>query len=147
MKPRPPNPARSALMARVRQRGTKPEQIVASALVGLGIAFRRNHRILAGAPDFSNRTKRWAIYVHGCFWHHHTACKKATTPNANHEFWQEKFRASRRRDAAAIRALRGLGLRVTIVWECETRNFPALTRRLSKIFESRGIDVRQPVDH
>lgn len=147
MKAQTPDPARSRLMARVRQSRTKPEQVVAGLLVGLGIAYRRNNRILAGAPDFSNRSKRWALYVHGCFWHHHTACKRATTPKANHEFWVEKFRANRRRDAQAIRALRALGLRITVVWECETRDVSALAIRLSKVFETRGIDVRQPVDH
>ncbi len=105
-----PDPKRSALMARVRQRGTTPELVVASILRNLGLAYRLNVRGLAGSPDFSNRRRRWAIYVHGCFWHQHTGCKHATMPKANEAFWRDKFTTNRRRDANAIRSLAPLGV-------------------------------------
>jgi len=127
-----PDPKRSALMARVRQRGTTPELIVASILRNLGLAYRLNVRGLAGSPDFSNRRRRWAIYVHGCFWHQHTGCKHATMPKANEAFWRDKFTTNRRRDANAIRSLRRLGFRVVMVWECETREVELLKARLAK---------------
>ena len=126
-----PDAKRSALMARVRQRGTAPELAVGSLLRSLGFAYRRNVRRLAGSPDFSNRRRKWAIYVHGCFWHRHTGCKHATAPKANAAFWRDKFAANRRRDAKAIRSLRREGFRVLIVWECETRHAEALKDRLS----------------
>ena len=132
MKLQPPDPQRSALMARVRQRGTAPELVVASVLRKLGLAYRRNVRALAGSPDFSNRKREWAIYVQGCFWHHHTGCVRATVPKANEAFWRDKFTTNRRRDAKAIRSLRRAGLRVVIVWECETREVERLTARLAK---------------
>ena len=132
MKLEPPDPKRSALMARVRQRGTTPELVVASVLRKLGFAYRRNVRALAGSPDFSNRKREWAIYVQGCFWHHHTGCVRATAPKANEAFWRDKFTTNRRRDAKAIRTLRREGLRVVVVWECETREVERLTARLAK---------------
>ena len=130
MKLKPPDPLRSALMARVRQRGTTPELVVASVLRKLGFAYRRNVRALAGSPDFANRKRGWAIYVQGCFWHHHTGCVRATVPKANQAFWRDKFTTNRRRDAKAIRTLRRLGFRVVMVWECETREVERLTARL-----------------
>jgi DNA mismatch endonuclease (patch repair protein) len=127
-----PDPKRSALMARVRQRGTEPEQVVASLLRRLGFGYRRHVRLLAGAPDFSNQKRKWAIFVQGCFWHHHTNCPRATVPKANEAFWREKFAANRRRDARALRALRRVGFRVVVIWECETREPAKLRERLER---------------
>ena len=132
MKLQPPDPQRSALMARVRQRGTTPELVVAAVLRKLGFAYRLNVRALAGSPDFANRKRGWAVFVQGCFWHHHTGCVRATVPKANEVFWRDKFTTNRRRDAKAIRALRREKLRVVVVWECETREVERLTARLAK---------------
>jgi DNA mismatch endonuclease (patch repair protein) len=134
-----PDPNRSALMARVRQRGTRPELAVAALLRGLGLAYRLNARGLAGSPDFSNQRRQWAIYVHGCFWHQHTGCKHATVPKANEAFWRDKFATNRRRDAKAILTLRREGFRVLIVWECETREPARLGIRLARVLAARGI--------
>jgi DNA mismatch endonuclease (patch repair protein) len=140
-----PDPKRSALMARVRQRGTAPELVVASILKGLGLAYRRNVRGLAGSPDFSNRRRKWAIYVHGCFWHQHTGCKRATIPKANEAFWRDKFETNRRRDAKAIRSLRREGFRVMIVWECDTREVARLALRLAKVLGATHADTDAPI--
>jgi len=113
-----PNPARSALMRRVRQERTSAEDAVARSLRAAGIAYRRNVRSLPGSPDFANKSRRWALFVQGCFWHHHTNCKRATIPKSNCRFWSEKFAANRRRDAAKVRQLRRAGYRVLLIWEC-----------------------------
>lgn len=134
-------------MARVRQKATAPERIVAAALRRAGLAYRLNVRTLAGSPDFANRTRRWAVFVHGCFWHHHTGCRRATTPTHNRQFWTEKFAANRRRDARAIRQLRRSGYRVVMIWECEARDPETLAARISKILEPRRVNVREPIDH
>lgn len=129
----PTDPKRSALMKRVRQTGTSAEDAVARALREAGLSYRRNVRDLPGAPDFANKTKRWAIFVNGCFWHHHR-CSRGTTPKRNREFWTDKFVANRKRDAAKARALRKLGFGVLIVWECESERsdlFVRLRRQLS----------------
>lgn len=120
-------------MARVRQRGTRPETQVARALRSLGLAYRLNVRALPGSPDFANRKRRWAIFVNGCYWHHHTGCRRATVPKANEAFWRTKFRDNRTRDARAIRALREMGFRVVVVWECRAES---ASDRLSEILET-----------
>jgi DNA mismatch endonuclease (patch repair protein) len=123
--------ARSELMKRVKQRGTQVESTVGTALRRAGLSYRKNVRSLPGTPDFANRSKGWALFVNGCFWHRHTNCARSKIPTRNRDFWQEKFRANRRRDARKIRELRQLGLRVVVVWECEVRDPAALAARLS----------------
>lgn len=134
-------------MSRVRQRGTDAETRVGAVLRSLGAHYRLNAKSLPGSPDFSNRRRRWALFVHGCFWHHHTGCPRATIPKSNTVFWQNKFRDNRRRDARVVKKLRCDGLLVIVVWECEALDADMLKIRLSNMLKSRGIDMRQPKNH
>ena len=142
-RPIPDTPERSRLLGRVRQKKTAPEEVVAKALRRLGLAYRRNVKGLPGSPDFANRKRGFAIFVDGCFWHHHTGCRRATVPKNNRAFWQAKFAANRARDAAAIRALRRLGFRVLVIWECELARVEARLARVlvAKSPENGGEDT------
>jgi len=111
-------------MKRVRRQRTRPEDVVARALRARGLSYRRNVRSLPGSPDFANKRAGWAIFVMGCFWHHHTACRRAGLPTRNREFWAAKFADNRRRDAAKVRALRRAGFRVLLLWECAIFDAP-----------------------
>jgi DNA mismatch endonuclease, patch repair protein len=134
--PGPPvDPKRSALMARVRQAGTKPEILVWEAAKQLGLAMLRNVRRLPGSPDIVFPASRKAIFVHGCFWHRHPGCARTTTPKTRAMYWQEKFRANRLRDARARAALRRLGWKSMVVWECQTVSEGALRARLRRFLE------------
>lgn len=133
-----PAPETSARMARIRQKGTKIESIVAAALRDLGLHYRKNVRKLPGSPDFANRSRRWAVFVHGCFWHHHAGCHRATIPKSNRGFWIAKFRDNRRRDARCIGRLRREGYRVIVIWECQQHR---IRDKLAKILETRGVDA------
>lgn len=144
MRPTAPSPERSRLLGRVRQKGTAAELAVGGALRALGVAYRKNVRGLPGSPDFANQKRRWAVFVQGCFWHRHTGCRRAIIPKANRSFWIEKFARNRARDAAAVRTLRRDGFRVVLIWECEV-DLAAI--KLSKVLESRSVDVSKPVDH
>lgn len=121
---------RSALMQRVRRRGTPAEIAVAALCREIGLHYRLNVKSLPGSPDLANRAKRWAIFVNGCFWHAHKNCRLAKAPNRNREFWERKFIDNRARDARKARELRSLGFVVAIVWQCETADEDALRRRL-----------------
>ncbi|SOD96529.1 very short patch repair endonuclease [Caenispirillum bisanense] len=131
------DPERSRLMTRVRQKGTAPELVVRGILRSLHLGYRLQARDLPGSPDIVNRRRRWAVFVHGCYWHHHTSCRRATVPKRNHEFWTAKFAANRRRDARVVRDLRRRGYRVVIVWECETAAPDVLAARLERILAHR----------
>lgn len=132
-------PETSARMAGIRQKDTKAENLVAISLRNLGLHFRKNVKRLPGSPDFANASKYWAVFVNGCFWHHHTGCRKATVPKSNTEFWVEKFRANRKRDASAIRRLRSSGYKIVVIWECQSE---CAQEKLSKILEPCSIKTR-----
>jgi DNA mismatch endonuclease (patch repair protein) len=123
----------SARMARVGQKGTKPELIVRRMLSALGHRYRVENRDLPGAPDLANRSRGWAIFVHGCFWHRHRGCKKTTTPTRNRAFWLAKFERNVARDKRVVRQLRAGGFSVITVWECETVDVDRLGRRLQRL--------------
>jgi DNA mismatch endonuclease (patch repair protein) len=123
-------PERSALMSRVRQKGTANELIVRQALHSMGGRFRVNRRALPGSPDVSSERRRKAIFVNGCFWHAHRGCPKATLPKNNAEFWQAKLASNVERDARKISELRHLHFDVLVVWECELLQSAKLRKRL-----------------
>ncbi|HYK01017.1 MAG TPA: very short patch repair endonuclease [Thermoanaerobaculia bacterium] len=124
-------PERSALMARVRQKGTANELVVRQALHALGGRFRVNRRALPGSPDISSERRRKAIFVNGCFWHAHRGCLKATLPKNNGDFWRDKLAANVARDARKTAELRRLRFDVLIVWECELPHLARLRTRLN----------------
>src|SRR5205809_7315516 len=113
------DPATSRRMARIRQRDTSAERLVCNCLRRLGLRFGTRNGDLPGSPDIANRSRRWAVFVHGCFWHAHPRCAKATVPKRNRSFWLEKFTDNRIRDRRVIRALRAKGYRALVIWQCE----------------------------
>jgi DNA mismatch endonuclease (patch repair protein) len=123
---------RSALMSRVRQRNTAPEEAVRACLRGLRLRFQANRRNMPGSPDILLPDHMTAIFVHGCFWHRHAQCKKTTTPKTRRAFWTKKFRANVTRDRVASRKLRLYGWRVVTIWECQTKDVAALARILER---------------
>jgi DNA mismatch endonuclease (patch repair protein) len=116
-------------MQRVRQRDTAPELALRSVLHAHGIRFRVCQRDLPGRPDLVNKRRRWAVFVHGCFWHGHAGCSKATLPKTNTAFWVAKIAANQARDERKNRALEELGYLVLTVWQCELDD----PRRISRI--------------
>jgi DNA mismatch endonuclease Vsr len=128
----PTDPATSRRMAGIRQASTKPELAVRQALRDLGASYRISNRDLPGSPDVANRRQKWAIFVHGCFWHRHQACVRTTTPTRNRGAWETKFAANVARDRAKLAALEALGFRVLTIWECETTDAHALGARVER---------------
>jgi len=123
----------SRRLSRFGHEPSKPEKVVRRALHLAGLRFRIHNRDLPGSPDVANRRARWAVFVHGCYWHHHPGCRRATIPARNRAFWLEKFRANRRRDARVVRELEAAGYEVAVVWECEAADQRMLRSRLSRL--------------
>lgn len=92
---------RSAVMAKVKGRGTKPELQVRKALTALGVRYRLNRKDLPGSPDVVMAGRRLAIFVHGCFWHGHDCARGSRVPKANRDYWLAKVARNKARDAAA----------------------------------------------
>lgn len=129
-------------MRGIRQRGTAPELAVRSALSAIGLRYRLNDQRVPGSPDLFNESKRFAVFVHGCFWHRHPGCIRSTFPRTNATFWRTKFRANVRRDARKADQLSSLGYTVFVVWECETQDLLGLQRRLRRAFSKKRILMR-----
>lgn len=134
----------SLRMADIRQHGTTPELVVRRLVTSLGMRYRVKNRDLPGNPDLANRSKRWAIFVHGCYWHRHPGCKLASTPKRNRDFWVAKFERNVVRDRAATAELHHLGFDVLLVWECETREPVQTLERLRRWAKSVFSGHRQP---
>lgn len=112
---------RSRMMASIGDKDTKPEIRIRSGLHRLGLRFRLHCRELPGRPDLVFPKYRAVIFVHGCFWHRHNACKLAYTPSTNSDKWAEKFKTNVERDKRQLFLLRQAGWRVFIIWECAIR--------------------------
>ncbi len=112
---------RSRMMAGIRGANTQPEVRLRKSLHRLGLRFRLHRAGLPGRPDIVFPGRMAVVLVHGCFWHRHKGCRFATVPATRPDFWETKFRANVERDARNVAALRKLGWRVRIVWECDIR--------------------------
>jgi DNA mismatch endonuclease (patch repair protein) len=97
-----------------------------------GYRFRLHRADLPGRPDIFLPRHKTAVFVHGCFWHGHPDCKRATVPETRRDFWLAKILRNRERDAQAEAALDSLGCRVVTVWQCELRNPDEILRRIDR---------------
>ena len=109
-------------MSRIRSKNTKPEIIVRKIAWGLGFRYRLHQKELPGKPDLVFSGLKKIIFVHGCFWHMHTCKYGRVVPKTNAEFWQEKRLSNKIRDQNNIKALKGLGWKILIIWECQTKS-------------------------
>jgi DNA mismatch endonuclease (patch repair protein) len=123
--------ARSALMARVRSKDTRPELAVRQMAHRLGFRFRLHRRDIPGSPDLAFISKRKVVFVHGCFWHSHGGCALASVPTTRPEYWLPKLERNRLRDQRTLDILQQQRWCVLIVWECQTRDAAALAEKLT----------------
>lgn len=136
---------RSARMARVRAKDTKPEMVVRRTLHRLGYRYRLHAPELPGKPDIVFRPKRKAIFVHGCFWHmhDHPDCKKARVPKSRLNYWLPKLQRNREHDSRVRPELNAIDWQFLIVWECELRHLEQLENTLRDFLDgvrNQGID-------
>lgn len=130
--------ARSALMARIRSKDTKPELAVRRLLRNMGYRFRLHRKALPGRPGIVLPKHRKIVLVHGCFWHGHLDCKLASKPKSNSEYWSGKILQNRKRDARNLAALQQLGWGVLELWECDVRNMDGVEAILRKFLSEGG---------
>lgn len=105
-------------MSRVRGKDTRPELRVRSYLHAAGLRYVLHDGRLPGKPDLVFPSRRIAIFVHGCFWHGHEGCRKATIPATRTDFWRDKIEANKSRDARVRSELEAAEWGVVVVWEC-----------------------------
>lgn len=124
---------RSYNMSRIRNKNTKPEELVRKYLFSRGLRYQKNVNKLPGCPDIVLSRYNVVVFVNGCFWHVHEGCKYFKWPKNNKEFWETKLSGNKKRDAENISKLKQLGWRVLVVWECELKK-QFRTERLNKLF-------------
>ncbi len=125
-------------MASISGKETKPEISVRSFLFKQGFRFRKNDKSLPGKPDVVLAKYETAIFVHGCFWHGHRNCKKATLPTTNIRFWKEKIQSNVDRDRKTKASLKQLEWKVITVWECQLKSKIKFERTMKKLVKSLG---------
>jgi DNA mismatch endonuclease, patch repair protein len=123
---------RSAMMAGIRGKDTKPELRVRQVAHALGFRFRLHRRDLPGSPDLVFPRLKKVILVHGCYWHRHAGCRYAYSPKSNVEFWRSKFQRNQERDLRALADLAKQGWNALVIWECETHDPQTLQARIAE---------------
>jgi len=137
-----PPERRSFIMRMVKTADTRPELTVRKLLHNLGFRFRLRNKRLPGTPDVVLSKWRAIVLIHGCFWHRHERCRKATIPKTKRAYWLKKFKANVRRDSIVTERLHALGWRVCIVWQCELDDLERLSGRLAS-FITKGRKVQK----
>ena len=110
---------RSDNMRRIRSKNTRPEIMLRSRLHRLGYRFRLHDKRLPGNPDIVLKRHQTVVFCHGCFWHQHRGCKKATRPKTNVAYWLPKLKRNQTRSDEVVKELKELGWKVAVFWECE----------------------------
>lgn len=128
-------------MRAVHSTGTSAENKCETVLRALRLRFQKQAN-LPGRPDFILKASRLALFVHGCFWHSHKGCKNAALPTSNSAYWTQKITTNKRRDRRIREELRKAGWRTAVIWECKLRNPDSVARRLLKLTNGRGKNLR-----
>jgi len=123
---------RSWNMSRIRSKNTKPEMVVRSLLHQMGYRFRLHRKDLPGTPDIVLPKYKTVIFVHGCFWHQHHDCSRATLPKTNTDYWLPKLKRNIERFQESKIQLVNTGWKVIVVWECELKDIDKLSKSLKK---------------
>ncbi|MCU0587120.1 MAG: very short patch repair endonuclease [Syntrophobacteraceae bacterium] len=119
-------------MSLVRAKDTSPELFVRRLVYSLGYRYRLHAGDLPGKPDIVFRSRRKAIFVHGCFWHRHEGCHLARLPKSKLEFWLPKLDGNKERDQVSQAELTGMGWKYLIVWECELARTGSLKQQIQE---------------
>ena len=137
--------ARRATMRANTAKNTKPELAVRRLLHAMGYRFRLHRRDLPGTPDIVFPGRRKVVHVHGCFWHQHDGCRRASTPATRRDYWLPKLARNKERDGQVDTALALLGWEAAVVWECELAAPALLAGRLRAFLdESNGAPAKAP---
>jgi DNA mismatch endonuclease, patch repair protein len=128
---------RSALMSRIRSKDTQPELAVRQLIHSLGYRYVLHDKRLPGKPDLVFPARGKVIFVHGCFWHGHH-CAKASRPKSNADYWDAKIAGNKARHRRHCHALRALGWRVLVVFECSAQapRIEGLRHRVVKFLDT-----------
>jgi DNA mismatch endonuclease (patch repair protein) len=108
-------------MRKIGPKNSRQEIYVRKMIFSMGYRFRLHRKDLPGKPDIVFPKYKKVIFVHGCFWHGHKNCKRATLPKTNRIFWKKKIIKNKIRDKENYVQLRKAGWKYFIIWQCEIK--------------------------
>lgn len=108
----------------MRSKNTFPEILLADAFDELNLTYTTHDRALPGTPDIVFAEQRMVVFVHGCYWHRHANCPRATHPKNDQKAWVSRFEEMVRHDQQNIQMLRADGWWVYVAWECDILRRP-----------------------
>lgn len=113
--------ARRRNMQAIRNKDTKPEQLVRRLVHAQGLRYRVFARPLPGlrrTADMVFRPVKVAVFIDGCYWH---GCPEHyVPPRTNAGYWSEKVARNMARDADTNARLAEAGWTVLRFWEHES---------------------------
>ena len=124
---------RSYNMSKIKGKDTNIEVKVRKYLYHHGYRYRKNVKGLPGTPDILLTKQRIAIFVNGCFWHHHYNCKLAVYPKSRIDYWKTKIDKNVDNDIKNYNLLKQLDYKVIVIWECELNE--AFDGRMKELVE------------
>jgi len=117
----------------MKSKDTKPELKIRSYLLSKGLRLKIHDNSLSGTPDIVLPRHKMIININGCFWHQH-GCAHTKTPNSQREFWYNKFKEIKYKDAKNRIKLERLGWNVIDLWECAIMNEKSFNHVLKTLF-------------
>ena len=120
----PPSAKTSAKMRAIVRRGTGLERRMEAILRRTHIRYVRQPRLL-GHPDFRVRGRKILLFCDSSFWHGRRPSELSGQAfKVNREFWVEKLRTNRARDARMTSRLRREGWSVQRFWDTDIGQKP-----------------------
>ncbi len=113
---------RSRVMSSIRSKNTKPETTIRKLLWARGKRYRIHDKSIFGKPDLTNKAKKTAVFIDGCFWHGCVECYRE--PKSNVSFWREKLISNKARRIRVRENLIDGGWIVLEFWEHEVIRSP-----------------------
>ena len=118
---------RSKVMSSIRGKNTKPEIIVRRLLWSNGFRYRIHNKKVSGTPDISNKSKKIAIFIDGCFWHGCSTCYKE--PRTNAEYWRKKIARNKKRRVLVTKNLLADDWKILEFWEHQVIQEPKVVAK------------------
>ena len=103
-------------MRAVKNKGSKIERKLGSALWNRGYRYRKNDKTVFGKPDFTFKKLKIAIFCDSEFWHGKDWEIKKHEHKSNIEFWHKKIERNIQRDIEVNEYLKNEGWIVLRFW-------------------------------
>ena len=129
---------RSARMALVKSRNTRPELEVRKLLWSMGYRCRLNRSDVPGKPDIpvsSGAIMPVPTSIHERI--SQASSPQRRLPKSRVAFWNEKFKRNVERDRTVQLQLTDFGWRSLAIWECEIKDRAQLRSKIGRFLDAK----------